>query len=174
MLFLCFAWCHHVMTQRHDVTKLIFPISVCQCSKMVIQIHFCKYFGCWVPNYYRLCICMICFLVITWRHDVTEFILHYVKKLISVILACKCVRELIPFSVISLVAELNFVIVIIFAWWNNVTKWRHDVIKHAVPISACSSARDMIFFVSIVFWVAVQKYHRFYIYICGYVITWRH
>ena len=57
-------------------------------------------------------------------------------------------------SVISLVAELNFVIVIVFAWWNNVTKWRHDVIK---PTSACSSARDMIFFVSIVFWVAELK-----------------
>ena len=81
----------------------------------------------------------------------------------------------ISVSVIFLVNELNLVIDIVFAWWNSVTKWRHDVSEHVVPISACRSAREMILFCfySIVdCWV--QKYHRFCNCTCGYVIMLRH
>ena len=78
-------------------------------------------------------------------------------------------------SVISLVAELNLSIVVVFAWWNNVTKWRHDVIKHAVPISACRRAREMILFCFYsILGCQVQKYHRFCIFICGHVTKWRY
>ena len=57
-----------------------------------------------------------------------------------------------------MVAELNLDIVIVFAWWNNVTKWRHDVIKHAVPVSLVDVLERLFFFVSIVFLVAEFKY----------------
>ena len=62
-------WCHHAMTWRHEVTKLT-SISFCRCSKMMIQIYFCRFFGCFVPKYYRSCICMMsfCHNVTSWRH----------------------------------------------------------------------------------------------------------
>ena len=115
-----------------------------------------------------------CRNVTSWRHWIYTTLRQEIYFLHLSLQVCSRADPIFV-SVISLVAELNFVIVIVFAWWNNVTKWRHDVIKHAVPISACSSARDIIFFCfySILgFWV--QKYYWFYICICGYVITWRH
>ena len=88
-----------------------------------------------------------CLYIITWRHDVTKITtwrqgtncLHLSLQMCST-------ADFILVSVICLVAELNLIIVVVFAWWNNVTSWRHDVIKHAVPISACRRAREMIFF----------------------------
>ena len=100
-----------------------------------------------------------CFYVITWCHDVTKITtwrqgtncLHLSLQMCST-------ADFIFVSVISSVAELNLIIVVAFAWWNKVTSWRHDVIKHAVPISACRRAREMnFFFVSIVFCVAKFK-----------------
>ena len=86
-----------------------------------------------------------CLHVITWRHDVTK-ITKWRQETVCLHLSLQmCSRtDSIFVSVISLVAELNLVIVIVFGWWNNVTKWRHDVMKHAVPISACRRAREMI------------------------------
>ena len=52
-----FVWCHDVMTWRHDVTKLISPISACRCSKMMIHMYLCIYFGWWVPSYHCVCTC---------------------------------------------------------------------------------------------------------------------
>ena len=154
--FLCL---HAVMTSWRDVMtsqNSFLPISACRCSKMRIQMYFCRYFGWWVPNYHRVCTCMM-FLC----HDMTSLkLLHDVRKRTAFISTCKCAWELITFSFLWLLWWLNYnlIIVFVFAWWNNVTKWRHDVIKHAVPISACKRVREMIlFFVSIVFWVAKFK-----------------
>ena len=99
-----------------------------------------------------------CRNVTSWRHWIYTT-LHQETYFLYLSLQVCSRADPIFVSVISLVAELNFVIVIVFAfaWWNNVTKWRHDVIEHAVPISACSSARDIYFFVSIVFWVSEFK-----------------
>ena len=91
-----YAWCLHVKTWRHDVTKIT-----------------------------------------TWRQETS--CLHLSLQMCSN-------ADLIFVSVISLVARLNLIIVVVFAWWNNVTKWRHDVIKHAVPISDCRRAREMYLF----------------------------
>ena len=65
-----FAWCHDVMTWRHDVTKLISPISAGRCSKMMKHMYFCRYFGWWVPSNHRVCTCMMysCNNVTSWRH----------------------------------------------------------------------------------------------------------
>ena len=73
------------------------------------------------------------------------------------------------------VAELSFVINIVVAWWNDVTKWRYDVIIQSVPISACRCAREIIlvcYYSVLGCWV--QKYHRFCIYLRVNVITWLH
>ena len=65
-----FAWSHDVMTWRHDVAKLISPISACRYSEVMIYIYFCRYFGYWVPNNYRVCTVMMCLCdnVSSWRH----------------------------------------------------------------------------------------------------------
>ena len=114
-----------------------------------------------------------CHNLTSWRHWIYTTLRQEIYFLHLSLQVCSRADPIFV-SVISLVAELNFVIVIVFAWWNNVTKWRHDVIKHAVPISACSSARDIFFCFYSILGCWVQKYHRFYICICGYVITWRH
>ena len=118
-----------------------------------------------------------CFHVIAWRHDVTKSTTWRQETNCLHLSLQMCSRANSIFvSVISLVAELNLVIVIVFERWNNVTKWRHDVIKHAVPISACRRAREMILFFCFysILGCQVQKYHRFCICICGHVIKWRY
>ena len=75
----CLVWklyrvCVCMMSWRHDVTswchkKLTFPILNCRCSKVMIHMYFCRYFGCWVPSY---CVLAWCLHVITWRHDVIK------------------------------------------------------------------------------------------------------
>ena len=88
-----------------------------------------------------------CLHVITWRHDVTETTTWRQETNCLHLSLQMCSRaDSIFVSVISLVAELNMVIAFVFASWNNVTKWRHDVIKHVVPISAFRRAREMILF----------------------------
>ena len=83
-----------------------------------------------------------CLHDITWRHDVTKITTWRQETNWLHLRWQMCSRaDLIFVSVISLVAELSLIIVVVFAWWNNDTKWRHDVIKHAVPISACRRAR---------------------------------
>ena len=58
---------------------------------------------------------------------------------------------------------------------NNVPRWRHDVTKHALHISACRRARKMILFCFYNFLgCQIQKYHRFRICICGHVIKGLH
>ena len=114
--------------------------------------------------------------VITWRHDVTKITTWRQETNCLHLSLQMCSRaDFILVSVISLVGELNLIIFVIFAWWNNVTKWRHDVIKHAVPISTCRRAREMIFFCFYsILGCRVQKYHRFCILICGHVTKWRY
>ena len=96
-----------------------------------------------------------CLHVITWRQDVTKITTWRQEKELPPSQPANLLESWFNFvSVISLVAKLNLVIVIVFAWWFNVTKWRHDVITHAVSISARRRTSEMvIFFVSIVFWV---------------------
>ena len=117
-----------------------------------------------------------CLHVITWRHDVTKITTWRQETNCLHLSLQMCSRANFIFvSVISLVAELNLIIVVIFAWWNNVTKWRHDVIKHAVPISACRRASEMILFCFYsILGCRVQKYHRFCICIYGHAIKWRY
>ena len=95
-----------------------------------------------------------CLHVINWRHDVTKITTwRQETSCLHLSLQMCSSADFIFVSVISLMAELNLIIVVVFPWWNNVTKWRH-----AVLISACRRAREMIlYFVSVVIWVAKFK-----------------
>ena len=160
------SWCHKtglLLYQLVDVLKWWYT-----CISVIISIA-----GFQANIVYVLAWCLH---VITWRHDVTKITTWRQET--------NCLHPSLPnvleswfhfVSVISLVAKLNVVIVVVFAWWNNVTKWRHDVIKHAVSISACRRDSEMVLFCfySISGW-QVQKYHWFCICICGYVIMWRY
>ena len=168
--FLCL---HEVMTWRHDVTKLISPISACRCSKMRIHMYFCRYFGWWVPNYYRVCTCMM-FLC----HDMTSLkLLHDVMKRTAFISACKCARELISFSFLW------------FLWWLNSTwllfSYLHDGITsrndamtslNMLNLSQLVNVLERCFFFSFycILGCQIQNYHRFCIFICGHVTKWRY
>ena len=164
------------MTQRHDDTNSLFLYQFVNVLKwryrfisVIFQLLCSK-----LLSFMYLHDMFSCRNVTSWRHWIYTTLRQETYFLHLSLQVCSRADPIFV-SVISLVAELNFVIVIVFAWWNNVTKWRHDVIKHAVPISACSSARDIIcccFYSILGCWV--QKYHWFYICICGYVITWRH
>ena len=71
------AWHRDVMTSRHDITKLILPISARRCARKMIR--FCFYdtvvvsmirflflwYCCWIQKLCRFCICMM-----TSRYDV--------------------------------------------------------------------------------------------------------
>ena len=106
-----FAWCHDVMPWRQDVTKLISPIPACRFSKVMIHIYFCRYFGCWVPSYYRICTCMMfsCHNVTLWRH--WNYYMTSRNELPSSQPANVLESWFLSYlgAVISLVAELNLV-----------------------------------------------------------------
>ena len=112
-----------------------------------------------------------CLHVITWRHDLSKITTwRQETNCLYLSLQMCSSADFILVSVIYLVAELNLIIFVVFAWWNNVTKWRHDVIKHAVPISACRRAREMILFcIYSILGYQVPKCHLFCIFICGHV-----
>ena len=117
--------------------------------------------------------------VITWRHDVIQFTTWHQETNCLYLSLQMCSRANFIFvSVISLMAELNLIIVVIFAWWNNVTKWRHDVIIHAVPISACRRAREMILFLFLQYSglpsSKISLILYFHIWSCHKVTLWRH
>ena len=64
------AWHCDVMTSRHDVTKLIFPISACRCARKMILFMFLWNFG-------SLSLKMLSVLylhddVTSWRHVMTS------------------------------------------------------------------------------------------------------
>ena len=59
------AWHRDVMTSRHDITKLILPISARRCARKMVRICFYDTLGCWIQKLCRFCICMM-----TSRHDV--------------------------------------------------------------------------------------------------------
>ena len=172
----CYRFCVCMMSWRHDVTKLTVPISACRCSEVMIHIYFCDYFGCRVLSKYGVCTCVMssCHNVTSWRH--LNYYVTSRNELPSSQPADVLVSWFLFVSVISSVAKLNLIIIVIaFAWWNNVTKWRHDVITHAVSISARRRASKIVIFsfYSILGW-QVQKYHWFCICICGYVMPWRY
>ena len=127
-----------------------------------------------------------CLYVITWRHDVTKITTwRQGTNCLHLSLQMCWTADFIFVSVTSLVAELNLIIVVVFAWWNNVPSWRHDVIKHAVPISACRRAREMILFlflwysvlpsskISSILYFHMWSYHKVTLWRHGMTI-WRH
>ena len=121
-------------------------------------------------------ICMICFPVITWHHDVTEIILLRQETYFLHLSLQVCSRANSIFvSVISLVAELNFVIVIYLHYGRTS---RNDVMTslNMLYLSQLVEVLEIWFFFCFYSILGdwVQKYHRFYICICGYVISWRH
>ena len=64
-----------------------------------------------------------CSHVITWRHDVTKITTWRQETNCFHLSLQMCARaDFILVSVISLVAEFNLIIVVVLAWWNNVTK----------------------------------------------------
>ena len=78
---------------------------------------------------------------------------HDAPKLIFPISACRYVLERWFFFVAMKlwVAEFENVVSFVFAWWRHVMTSCHDVTNRLYSISACRSAREMIFFFSIVF-----------------------
>ena len=148
LVWKCYLFCVCMMRLRHDVTScqkthfFIYQLVDVQkwwCTCISVDIS--------VAGFQVIIVCVLawCLHVITWRYDVIKITtwrqetncLHISKQI--------CSRaDSISVSVIWFVAELNLVIVIVFAWWNNVPKWRHDVTKHALHISVCRRARKMI------------------------------
>ena len=104
-------------------------------------------------------------------------VLRDVKKRTAFISACKCARELIPFSFLW------------FLWWLNST-WllssylhdgitsRNDVMTslNMLYLSQRVDVLERWFFFCFysILGCQVQKYHRFCICICGHVIKWRY
>ena len=75
LVWKCYRFCvlHDVMTSWRDVmtSQNSFPlISACRCSKMMIHMYFCRYFGWWVTSFHRVCICMMSLYhnLTSWRH----------------------------------------------------------------------------------------------------------
>ena len=146
LLFLCL---HDVMTSWRDVMMSQNSLLLYQLVDVLKWLYTFISVDISVAGFQAIIVYVLawCLHVITWRHDVTK-ITTWRQETNCLHLSLQMCRraDSVLVSVISLVAELNLVIVIVFAWWNNVTKWRHDVIKHAVPISACRRARKMILF----------------------------
>ena len=133
------------MTWCHDVTKLInFSYYIYSPIYQLVDVlkwwYTCISVDISVDGFQAIIVYVFalkCLHVITWRHDVTKITTWRQETNCLHLSLQMCSRANFIFvSVISLVAELNLIIVVVFAWWNNVTKWRHDVIKHAA-ISAC-------------------------------------
>ena len=64
------TWHHDVMTSRHDVTKLIFPISACRCARKMILFLFPWYFG--LLRSEMLSVLYLHDDVTSWRHVMTS------------------------------------------------------------------------------------------------------
>ena len=163
------------MTWRHDVTKLILLYQLVDVLKWWYT---CISVDIPVDGFQAITVYVLarCLHVITWRHDVTKITIWRQETNCLHLSLQMCSRaDFIFGSVISLMAEPNLVIVVVFAWWNNVTKWRYYVFKHAVPISACRHAREMILFCFYsILGYQVRKYHRFCIFICDHGTMWRY
>ena len=71
IVFVC-AWCHDVMTWRHDVTKLTSPISACRCSEVMVHISISVDISTAGFQSNLVKALAWCLYVITWRHDVTK------------------------------------------------------------------------------------------------------
>ena len=164
------SW-HNIMTSQNSLLRY----QLGRCSKMMKQIYFRRHFGCQVPTYYHICICMMsfCHNVTSWRHwhyDMTSMNLFPTSQPANVLESGFHSR----FGNF-LVAELNVVINIVVAWWNNVNKCSHDVIIHCTYPQLVEVLERWFFFC---FYgnlaCRVQKYHRFCIYSCRNVITWLH
>ena len=82
------AWHRDAMTSRHDVTKLILPISACRCARKMIRFCFYDTLGCWIQKLCRFCICMM-----TSRHD----IMPWRQRHAVLISACRIDRKVIIF-----------------------------------------------------------------------------
>mgnify|MGYP003542267360 FL=1 len=104
-------------------------------------------------------------------------LLHDVKKRTAFISACKCARELIPFSFLW------------FLWWLNSTwllsSYLHDGITSRNDVMTSLNMlypsqlvdvleRWFFFCFYSILGCQVQKYHRFCIFICGHVTKWRY
>ena len=116
--------------------------------------------------------------VITWRHDVTEITTwRQETNCLHLSLQMGSRADFIFVSVISLVTELKLIIVVVFAWWTNVMKWRHNAITllNMLYLSQLVDVLEIwLFFVCIVLlWVAKFKnIINFVILICGQVTKW--
>ena len=64
------AWHRDVMTSRHDVTNLIFPISACRCARKMILFLFLWYFG--LLSLKMLSVLYLHDDVTSWRHVMTS------------------------------------------------------------------------------------------------------
>ena len=82
------AWHCDVMTSRHDITKLIFPISARTWARKMIRFCFYDTLGCWIQKICRFCICMM-----TSRHDV----MPWRQRHAVLISACRIDRKVIIF-----------------------------------------------------------------------------
>ena len=80
------AWHRDVMTSRHDITKLILPISARRCARKMIRFCFYDTLGCWIKNWCQFCICMM-----TSRHDV----MPWRQRHAVLISACRIDRKVI-------------------------------------------------------------------------------
>ena len=140
---------HDVVTSRRDVMTSQNSFLLYQLVDVLNWWYTCIYVDISVNGFQATTVHVLawCLHVITWRHDVTKITTWRQETNCLHLSLQMCSRaDFILVFVIYSVAELNLIIVVVFAWWNNVTKWRHDVIKHAVPISACRRAREMILF----------------------------
>ena len=104
--------------------------------------------------------------VTSWRHSMTHPNLVSVSQLVDVL-----ERWLFFVSMELRVAEFEYVVSFAFALWRHVMTSCYDVKNRRYSISARRSAREMIFFVSIVYPACkVQNCYRF----CVCMISWRH
>ena len=122
------AWHRDVITSRHDVIKLIFPISACRCARKMIFFVSMKI---WVAEFKHV----VSFVFAWWRHVMTSC--QDVKNRLYSISACRSDREMILFfvSIVFRLAKFKNVIVFMFAWSHDVTSWRHKTYFSYISLS---------------------------------------
>ena len=115
------AWHRDVMTSRHDVTKLIFPISACRCARKMILFLFLWNFG--LLSSKMLSVLYLHDDVTSWRHVMTSKTGGTLSQLVEVL------ERWFFFCFYSfpacLVQKCYRFCVCMMSWRHDVTSWRH-------------------------------------------------
>ena len=125
-MLLIFHLCDAVTSWRHVMTSqnLIHLSQLVDVLESWFFFLFPWFFG--SMSSIKLLVSYLCDAVTSWRHAMTSQNLIHLSQLVDVL------KRWFFFHGYGLwVAEVKYVIILVFAWWRHVMSWRYDVLNNS-------------------------------------------